>query len=58
MPCLLYAGTADPLARELPRAAAVLFGGFDHMGTFSNRAILPYVKAFLQLAGDPPPASS
>ena len=60
MPCLLYAGTADPFARDLPRAAAalphataVLFGGCDHEGAFDNTAIIPIVSAFLERAGDP-----
>jgi pimeloyl-ACP methyl ester carboxylesterase len=59
MPCLLYAGTADTLARETPRAAAalphataLLFGRLDHVGAFDNPAIVPYVRSFLERTDD------
>lgn len=55
MPCLLYAGTEDCFAHDLPRAAAalpdaraVLFGGYDHGATFDNSEIVPYVQSFLE----------
>lgn len=58
-PCLLYAGTDDHFARDLPRTAAalpdaraVLFGGFGHEEAFDNAEIVPYVRAFLETADD------
>lgn len=59
MPCLLYGGTADVFASEVPRAAEVLprasffmLGGLDHGEAFRDRdGVLPNVVAFLQQVG-------
>ena len=61
MPCLLFAGEADPrLARmrectaNLSNATFFSLPGLDHAGTFpASNLVLPHVQAFLAKVGPP-----
>jgi pimeloyl-ACP methyl ester carboxylesterase len=55
VPCLIYAGEADPLyagakegAANIPGAKFISLPGLDHFGAlFAGDVILPHVKQFL-----------
>ena len=61
MPCLLFAGEADPRLARVRECAANLSNTtffslpeLDHVGTFlASNLVLPHVRAFLAKAGPP-----